>query len=123
MNGKSTDVEEKGMYALYAGTSELIENLINANDKYDAAIAVQPEANMTNRCYSLGDYSTICEMKESDLYKLDADHDDVTSDIKKVLAPTNSRFTIVAYYIMELYIAGVELARRLFHRILALGEI
>jgi hypothetical protein len=37
------------------------------------------------------------ELKEHDMYKLDKDWDDVSLDIKKILAPTNSRFTKVAY--------------------------
>jgi hypothetical protein len=46
--------------------------------------------------YSTGDQAMMCELKESDLYKLDM-IDDVSLDIKTVLAPTNTRFTVVAY--------------------------
>jgi hypothetical protein len=46
--------------------------------------------------YSTGDSTVLNELKESDLYKLD-DHDDPSLDITKVLAPTNPRFTTVAY--------------------------
>jgi hypothetical protein len=47
--------------------------------------------------YSTGDVTDLSELKENDLYKLDAAHDDLTMDILKVLAPTNPRFTKVAY--------------------------
>ena len=47
--------------------------------------------------YSTGDQASICELKEHDLYKLDATIDDIDLDIQKVLAPTNKRFTVVAY--------------------------
>jgi hypothetical protein len=46
--------------------------------------------------YSTGDQALMCELKESDLYKLDMT-DDASMDIQKVLAPTNNRFTVVAY--------------------------
>ena len=36
-------------------------------------------------------------MEENNLYKVDTDLDDITLDIEKILAPTNSRFTKVAY--------------------------
>jgi hypothetical protein len=47
-------------------------------------------------CYSIGDQS-LNELEENNLYKLDTDLDDITLDIEKVLAPTNARFTKVAY--------------------------
>jgi hypothetical protein len=46
--------------------------------------------------YSIGDQTIINELEETNLYKLD-EFDDVTLDIKKVLADTNKRFTVVAY--------------------------
>ena len=46
--------------------------------------------------FSIGDQAEFNECKESDLYKLDA-LDDADIDIKKNLAPTNKRFTLVAY--------------------------
>jgi hypothetical protein len=46
--------------------------------------------------YSIGDAATLNELKQSDIYKLD-DHEDQRLDIPKLLAPTNSRFTKVAY--------------------------
>jgi hypothetical protein len=46
--------------------------------------------------YSIGDETHINELEETNLYKLDQ-HDDVVLDIKKVLAGTNKRFTLVAY--------------------------
>ena len=46
--------------------------------------------------YSTGESTSICELKENDLYKLDFT-EDVNLDIKKVLAPTNKRFTVVSY--------------------------
>jgi hypothetical protein len=49
--------------------------------------------------YSTGDGISEAqnELKEHDIYKLDIIHDDATLDILKILAPTNSRFTKVAY--------------------------
>jgi hypothetical protein len=49
--------------------------------------------------YSTGDGISDAqnELKENDIYKLDILHDDATLDIVKVLAPTNTRFTKVAY--------------------------
>jgi hypothetical protein len=47
--------------------------------------------------YSTGDYTEINELEETNLYKLDPDIDDVTLEIEKVLASTNTRFTKVAY--------------------------
>jgi hypothetical protein len=46
--------------------------------------------------YSIGDSTEINELEENNLYKLDA-HEDEHLDIEKHLAPTNSRFTKVAY--------------------------
>jgi hypothetical protein len=46
--------------------------------------------------YSTGESTSICELKENDLYKLDFT-EDVNLDIKKTLAPTNKRFTMVSY--------------------------
>jgi hypothetical protein len=46
--------------------------------------------------YSTGDAAVVNELKESDMYKLD-EHDDPMLDIQKELAPTNARFTKVAY--------------------------
>jgi hypothetical protein len=46
--------------------------------------------------YSTGDSTSICELKENDLYKLDFT-EDANLDIKKSLAPTNNRFTVVSY--------------------------
>jgi hypothetical protein len=46
--------------------------------------------------YSTGESTSICELKENDLYKLDFT-EDVNLDIKKMLAPTNKRFTVVSY--------------------------
>jgi hypothetical protein len=85
---------------LYTGAKEMMENLIQANDKYEAAIAMQPEAAISMRDetnFSTGDQATICEFKKSDLYKLDPRFDDLDYDIPKILAPTNGRFTVVAY--------------------------
>jgi hypothetical protein len=49
--------------------------------------------------YSTGDdlRDTQNELKEHDIYKLDMEWDDANLDIKKTLAPTNARFTMVAY--------------------------
>jgi hypothetical protein len=60
-------------------------------DKYEAAVA-----NLMGESYSTGDQTTINELKESDMYKLDF-IDDVELHIVKKLAPTNKRFTMVAY--------------------------
>jgi hypothetical protein len=46
--------------------------------------------------YSIGDQG-LNELEENNLYKLDPDLDDATSDIEKTLAETNARFTKVAY--------------------------
>ncbi len=47
--------------------------------------------------YSIGDEAEFNELDEKNLYKLDPMMDDMTMDILKVLAPTNKRFTKVAY--------------------------
>jgi hypothetical protein len=67
-------------------------NPINGEDNI-AMLFVSPE-----EAYSTGDgiIDTQNELQEHDIYKLD-DMDDATLDLKKVLAPTNSRFTKVAY--------------------------
>jgi hypothetical protein len=46
--------------------------------------------------YSIGDQTELNELKESDLYKLDST-DNPELDIEKKLAPTNKRFSMVAY--------------------------
>ena len=46
--------------------------------------------------YSIGDATEVNELEENNLYKLEA-HDDENLDIVKQLAPTNTRFTKVAY--------------------------
>ena len=55
--------------------------------------------NTRQQTYSTGSdiRDTQNELKEHDIYKLDMDLDDANLDIKKILAPTNSRFTTVAY--------------------------
>ena len=70
----------------------LEDALVGANDKYEAAVAMQSYVDG----FPIGDQAEFNECKESDLYKLDA-LDDVEIDIKKNLAPTNKRFTLVAY--------------------------
>ena len=47
--------------------------------------------------YSIGDEASFNELEEHNLYKLDPLLDDESLDIIKTLAPTNSRFTTVAY--------------------------
>jgi hypothetical protein len=47
--------------------------------------------------YSIGDSTEINELEETNLYKLDPLVDDVSLDLKKTLADTNTRFTKVAY--------------------------
>jgi hypothetical protein len=47
--------------------------------------------------YSIGDEASFNELEENNLYKLDPILDDESLDISKVLAPTNPRFTKVAY--------------------------
>ena len=74
-------------------TAKMMEGLIQANDKFEAAMAMQPDAKPT---YSTGDATIINELKQSDIYKLD-EQEDPQLDIPKHLAPTNSRFTKVAY--------------------------
>ena len=64
-------------------------------------VVEDPEVKMllssgTTLPYSTGDFTSFCELKENDLYKLDFT-EDVNLDIKKMLAPTNNRFTVVSY--------------------------
>ena len=47
--------------------------------------------------FSIGDEAGFNEFDEKNLYKLDPLVDDLTHDLTKVLAPTNKRFTKVAY--------------------------
>ena len=47
--------------------------------------------------YSIGDEAMFNELEENNLYKLDPDLDDASLDIITTLAPTNDRFTMVAY--------------------------
>jgi hypothetical protein len=82
----------------------VVERLIHATDKYEAAIAVQPEAAYPNymqvcagKTYSIGDETEINELEMKDLYQLHPVVDDEKLELKKVLKPTNKRFTIVAY--------------------------
>jgi hypothetical protein len=82
----------------------LIERLLRAEDKYEAAIIMQPEAAMRNTsstymatAYSIGTESDMNEVETKDLYKLDAVLDDAKLDIIKSLKPTNKRFTMIAY--------------------------
>jgi hypothetical protein len=67
----------------------------NATSENDVTILL----NAIKIPYSTGDdlRDTQNELKEHDMYKLDKDWDDASLDIKKILAPTNSRFTTVAY--------------------------
>jgi hypothetical protein len=93
------DLEEIEKNVLYTGTAEMIENLVKAEDKYEAAIALQPEAvNWNSRgTYSIGDEACFNEFDTKDIYKLDPMVDEAHLDIVKVLKPTNKWFTIVAY--------------------------
>ncbi len=52
---------------------------------------------MGTHVVSTGDQARLNELEEYNLYKLDPDVDDVTLDIDKILADTNTRFTKVAY--------------------------
>ena len=63
-------------------------------DKYEAAVAIQ---GLLVGTFSIGDQTEFSEVKESDLYKLDPIVEDADFDITKRLAPTNNRFTMVAY--------------------------
>jgi hypothetical protein len=65
-----------------------------AYDKYEAAVVTQ---SLLAGQFSIGDQTECNEFKESDLYKLDPIVDDAELDIVKKLAPTNTRFTMVAY--------------------------
>ena len=47
--------------------------------------------------YSIGDEALFNELEENNLYKLDPYLDDESLDIIKTLAPTDDRFTMVAY--------------------------
>jgi hypothetical protein len=47
--------------------------------------------------YSIGDETQINDVEENNLYKLHPNLDDQSLDIEKELAPTNKRFTVVAY--------------------------
>ena len=53
--------------------------------------------NIDEEPYSIGDETQINDLEENHLYKLDPIVDDVSLDIEKKLAPTNKRFTVVAY--------------------------
>jgi hypothetical protein len=64
-------------------------------DKEDAMTMLLMSNNIL-AVYSTGDSTVLNELKESDMYKLD-EHEDSTSEILKELAPTNARFTKVAY--------------------------
>ena len=52
---------------------------------------------MDDEPYSIGDETQINDLEENHLYKLDPIFDDASLDIEKKLAPTNTRFTMVAY--------------------------
>jgi hypothetical protein len=53
--------------------------------------------NINEDSYSSGDEASFNELEENNLYKLDPVFDDESLDITKTLAPTNKRFTKVAY--------------------------
>jgi len=53
--------------------------------------------NIEGISYSIGDATKINELEENNLYKLHPTLDDQSLDIDKKLAPTNTRFTMVAY--------------------------
>jgi hypothetical protein len=68
---------------------------VPANNRLGGVVAAHVPALATS--YMTGDQTNICELKEHDLYKLDPTIEDLSLDIQKVLAPTNNRFTVVAY--------------------------
>jgi hypothetical protein len=78
---------------------ELFRAYNTSYDKYEAAVAMQ---SFLAGQYSIGDRTEFNEFKESDLYKLDSIVDDAELDIAKNMAPTNKRFTIVAYSALTL---------------------
>jgi hypothetical protein len=58
---------------------------MEATDKYEAAIAMQPEAERANVCsyaYSIGDEALVNELEEANLYKLVSLVDDESLDIR-----------------------------------------
>jgi hypothetical protein len=68
--------------------------------EYDPVLEGFPYALHTTTAsseYSIGDAALFNELDEKNLYKVDPLMDDITMDILKVLAPTNKRFTKVAY--------------------------
>jgi hypothetical protein len=79
---------------------ELEDKLFNPNyDKYEAAVAaslVNAHFPVEDADYSVGEQTELSELRECDLYKLDFTENDEL-DIQKKLAPTNKRFTMVAY--------------------------
>jgi hypothetical protein len=94
------DLDELEIYAS-AEEEEIINRLLRAEDKYEAAIILQPDAARRRAyvatTYSIGHESDINELEAKDLYKLDAVFDDEKLDIIKILKPTNKRFTMIAY--------------------------
>jgi hypothetical protein len=77
--------------ARLGGDSEFAKT--EANTQGDVAMLFGPKEEK----YTTGDGTWINELAESDLYKLQPDEEDRHLDIVKVMAPTNPRFTMVAY--------------------------
>ena len=91
-------LDELEIYAS-AEEKEIIERLLRAEDKYEAAVILQPPNAVTYVAtpYSIGHEADFNELEAKDLYKLDAVFDDEKLDIIKTLKPTNRRFTMIAY--------------------------
>jgi hypothetical protein len=63
---------------------QYISDLLHAEDKYEAAIIMQPEAARPRpilHTYSIGDESSFNELDMEDIYKLDPLVDDAQLDI------------------------------------------
>jgi hypothetical protein len=70
--------------------------------EYDPVLKCFPyglglHARVQMKAYSIGDEAIVNELDEKSLYKLNPLIDDLSAEIPKVLAPTNKRFTKVAY--------------------------
>ncbi len=85
-------LDELEIYAS-AEEEEIIGQLSRAEDKYEAAIILKPDAARRRAyvatTYSIGHESDINELEAKDLYKLDAVLYDEQLDIIKTLKPTN----------------------------------
>jgi hypothetical protein len=96
-----TRISERREYGIIYRRGSAGREYVPASSRPEGGLILEPEKYVHTMAqtseYSIGDAASFNELDEKNLYKVDHLMDDATLDILKDLAPTNKRFTKVAY--------------------------